>query len=290
MRPRVTVLIIVIAAILAFSLGRFANRTRAAGENPATAKAAGAHPDLSGIWQGRNQPLDFNNPDGPGVGTGQKNWFGKPRVGGGFGFLDAKSEQPSMLPWAAARYKATREGAYEWFQPLKPVEPALNCLPSNMPWVYDDAQLAPFEIIQFPNRIVELFQTDGHWRQIFLDGRKNPEGAPDTFMGYSTGRWEGDTLVAETVGIKDLTWIDRLGHPHSDALRVEERIRRVSPKRLDVDLTFDDPKTYTKPWKGKKIYYLQKSDITEAFTCEDIWQEEYPKKVRKLIGDLKGPQ
>jgi hypothetical protein len=151
--------------------------------------------------------------------------------------------------------------------------------------------LDPFELIQTTRKIVMLFSTDGAWRQIFMDGRKNPEGAPDTFMGYSTGRWDGDTLVVETTGISDLTWIDRLGHPHSDALRVEERIRRVAPDRLDVDLLFDDPKTYAKPWKGKKIYYRQKADvdITENFACEDIWTKEYPEKLHREIGETKAP-
>jgi len=196
-----------------------------------------------------------------------------------------------MLPWAAARYKAIREGALDYMQPLKKVEPDINCVPGGFPWVYDVAMLEPFEIIQTPQKVVMLFATDGHWRQIYLDGRKNPEGAPDTFMGYSTGKWDGSTLAVETTGISDLNWIDRLGHPHTDALRVEERLHLVSPDRLDVDLLFDDPKTYTKPWKGKKIYYRQKPgvDVTEMFACEDIWRIEYPEKVRKEIGETKRP-
>jgi hypothetical protein len=110
-------------------------------------------------------------------------------------------------------------------------------------------------------------------------------------MGYSTGKWDGDTLAVETIGINDLTWIDRLGHPHSDALRVEERIHLVGPNRLDVDLVFDDSKTYAKPWKGKKIYFRQKSgeDVTENFACEETWEKEYPEKLRKEIGETKGP-
>ncbi len=164
------------------------------------------------------------------------------------------------------------------------------CVPGGFPWAYDIAMLEPFEIIQTPKKIVMLFSQDGQWRQIFMDGRKNPEGAPDTFMGYSTARWEGDTLVIDTIGMSDLTWIDRIGHPHSDALRVEERIRRVAPDRLDVDLLFDDPKTYVKPWKGKKIYFLQKAgvDVAEDFACEEIWRKEYPEKLRQELGETKG--
>ena len=293
MRNRCIGLILAMAVVLPICpvlLAQAPNQPKLTGGNPAPANAVRTKRDLSGVWRARNQPLDFTNPKGPGMGAGlSTNWFGEKRTGGGFGFLDSKSEQPSMLPWAAARYKAIREGSYEYLQPLKNVEPWINCLPSSMPWVYDHAQLEPFEIMQTPKKIVMLFSQDGHWRQIFLDGRKNPEGAPDTFMGYSTGKWDGNTLVVETIGINDMTWIDRLGHPHSDALRVEERIRRVAPDRLDIDFLFDDPKTYAKPWKGKKIFYSEDSDVVEVFACEDLWRQEYPEKVRKQIGETKGP-
>ena len=290
MRNRFIGLILATAVALAFSLAMLAqNQTKPSGAKPADRKGATAKPDLSGVWKARNTPQDFDHPEGPGVGAGG-GWNGK-YTGSGFGFLDSKREQPVMLPWAEARYKAIREGSADSMQPRKNVEPNLNCVPGGFPWVYDRAMLDPFELIQNAKKIVMLFSTDGAWRQIFMDGRKNPEGAPDTFMGYSTGRWDGDTLVVETTGISDLTWIDRLGHPHSDALRVEERIRRVAPDRLDVDLLFDDPKTYAKPWKGKKIYYRQKPDvdITENFACEDIWTKEYPEKLRREIGETKAP-
>ncbi len=260
MRDRFVHLTVATGMMLAMSLVALAqgpNPAKPAGAKPAAAKAPA--PDLSGVWKARNTPVDFAHPEGPGVGKG--GGFKGVRSGGGFGFLEAKSEQPMMLPWAEARFKAIRQGAYDYMQPLKNVEPDLNCLPGGFPWSYDRAQLTPFELIQTPKKIVMIFSSSAEWRQIFMDGRKNPEGAPDTFMGYSTGKWDGDTLVVETSGISDLTWIDIIGHMHSDALRVEERIRRVAPDRLDVDLLFDDPKTYVKPWKGKKVYFLQKPDV-----------------------------
>jgi hypothetical protein len=281
---------LVLAVAVVPALAQVQKKLEGTGAKSAATNAAAAKPDLSGVWKGRNTPVDFANPDGPSVGS-SGGWNGVKRSGGGFGFLDYKMEQPSMLPWAAARYKAIREGALDHMQPLKNVAPDINCVPGGFPWIYDVAMLEPFEIVQSPKKIVMLFATDGRWRQIFMDGRKNPEGAPDSFMGYSTGRWEGDVLVVETIGISDLNWIDRLGHPHTDALRVEERIRKVSPDRLDVDLLFDDPKTYTKPWKGKKIYYRQKADVdvTEIFACEDVWRKEYPEKLRKEIGEIRSP-
>ncbi len=267
------------------------------GQSPNSAKpipgsavrTSASRPDISGIWRPRGQPMDFNDPKSRGLGAGlSKSWYGKTFQGGGYGFLDSKMEQPIMLPWAEARYKAIRQGSYEYLQPVKDLEPNSTCVPSNMPWVYDRGE--PFEIIQTPNKVLMLFEKDGHWRQIFMDGRKNPEGAPDTFMGYSTGRWEGDTLFVETNGLNDLTWMDRLGHPHSDALRIEERIHRVAPNRLEIDFLFDDPKTYKKPWKGKKQFSLEKTDLAETFVCEDRWRTEYPAKLRQEIGDTKGPE
>jgi hypothetical protein len=93
-------------------------------------------------------------------------------------------------------------------------------------------------------------------------------------MGHSIGRYEGDTLVIETVGIKETAWIDGKGHPHTDALRVEERIRRISPDRLEIGVTIDDPKTYKKPWKMKLIKGLQASgsQFWDTGECEELLQ------------------
>ena len=89
-------------------------------------------------------------------------------------------------------------------------------------------------------------------------------------MGHSIGKWDGDTLVVDTVGLNDKTWLDGLGHPHSDALHLVERIRRVDHATLQFDLTFDDPKAYTKPWMGKQVFKLRPGwEIPEHIICED---------------------
>jgi hypothetical protein len=89
-------------------------------------------------------------------------------------------------------------------------------------------------------------------------------------MGYSIGKYEGNTLVVDTTDMNDKTWIDTLGHPHSDALHLVERFRRPSHDTLEIAFTFDDPKTYTKPWTGKKVYRLQPPgyEIKEDIICE----------------------
>ena len=93
-----------------------------------------------------------------------------------------------------------------------------------------------------------LSERDVTYRQIFTDGRPLPTDPTPTFNGYSTGRWEGDTLVVQTNGLREGTWLDRNGSPISEAAKMTERYRRVNYGRLEIDLTIDDPKVYTRPW------------------------------------------
>ena len=92
-----------------------------------------------------------------------------------------------------------------------------------------------------------LYEADTTYRQIFMDGRKLPDDTTPSWMGYSVGRWEKDVLVVETVGLNEKSWLDRVGHAHSDAMRVTERFRRRDFGHMDIQVTIDDPKTYTKP-------------------------------------------
>jgi hypothetical protein len=108
--------------------------------------------------------------------------------------------------------------------------------------------LYPFflqKVIQTPSLIVILAE-DLTYRQIFLDGRDLPKSPNPSFMGYSIGHWEGDTLLVETIGFNDRTWLDATGHPHSEALRTRERFRRRDFGHLEIEETLDDPKTFTK--------------------------------------------
>ncbi len=143
-----------------------------------------------------------------------------------------------------------------------------SCFPTGMPRLM--TEVFPFEIIQVRDRVIILFEKDYAVSHVWTDGRKLPEDPDPTYMGYSIGRWEGDTLVVDTIGLKDKTWLDRVGHPHSDALHVVGRMRRVNHDRLQIDWTFDDPKAFTKPWTGKTIYRYKPDWILEEFiSCED---------------------
>jgi hypothetical protein len=181
-------------------------------------------------------------------------------------------ENPSFQPWADAKWKANRND--------DPAQPGIgngrvdrdptvaSCFPSGMPRLM--TEVFPFEIIQVRDRVLILFERDYAVSHVWTDGRKLPEDPDPSYMGQSVGRWEGDTLVVDTIGLKDITWLDRIGHPHSDALHVVGRMRRVSHDRLEIDWTFDDPKAFTKPWTGKTIYRLHADWTLEEFiSCED---------------------
>jgi hypothetical protein len=154
--------------------------------------------------------------------------------------LSAGSARVSFQPWARTVYEQRRAGNGK-------SRPSDRCLPRGVPSMML-ARGEPWKVVQTPGAITILFHESLHYRQIFTDGRPFPDDPAPTWLGYSIGRWEGDTLVAETIGLTEETWLDEGGHPHSDALRVTERFRRGAVGRMDVDVTIDDPKAYTAPW------------------------------------------
>jgi hypothetical protein len=131
-----------------------------------------------------------------------------------------------------------------------------------------------FEIHQFPDMVLLLFDQDHLVRRIYMDGRGHPDGHPSTWMGHSIGKYEGDTLVVDTVGLNDKTRVDRAGHPHSDALHFVERIRRLNQNSLEYEVTINDPKAYKKPWTRKLVQdALPPSfEMLESVVCEELLQ------------------
>jgi len=211
-----------------------------------------AQTDLSGIWTQQ-----------PG------------RLGGRF-----SAEEAPLQPWALELYKTNREGVTDIGQSgLNGLDPEMYCLPEGVPRVF--AMPPPFEIVQAPGRIYMFFQSlqNPLPRYIYTDGRAHPEGYPITAMGHSIGRWDGDTLVVDTVSIDDVTWMDDKGTPHSDALHVVERIRRVAQDTLEIEFRFEDPKAFTKPWIAKKVYKLTPDwQYIPGFTCEDRFKTDFAQK------------
>ena len=145
--------------------------------------------------------------------------------------------------------------------------PSASCLPHS---VTDfDAHNTPRKVLQSPVLIVFLYEGYHTFRQIFTDGRALPKDPEPAWFGYSVGRWEGDTLVVETSGIHEKTWLDDAGHPHSDALHVTERFRRVNFGRMDVQLTITDPKAYSKPWSVSFNWELMPDTDLLDWVCEN---------------------
>jgi hypothetical protein len=153
---------------------------------------------------------------------------------------DLKSEE--IQPWARALVEQRREDLGKEYMNVK-------CVPLGPGYATsaDSTGSEMMKIVQTPGLII-ILNPDLTYRQIFLDGRALEPAPNPTWMGYSVGRWEGDTLVVESFGFNDGTWLDHDGHPHTEGLRTTERYRRRNFGNLDVEVTFSDPGTYARPW------------------------------------------
>jgi hypothetical protein len=177
-------------------------------------KTADGKPDISGLWQ-------------PGAG-----YVGNIAK-------DLKPEDVPYQPWAEALYKRRRETNSK-------DDPTAQCIVGGVP--RSDLVPYPFKILQLPNEVVILYEAVHSYRQIFTDGRPFPEDPTPTWFGYSVGHWEGNDFVVETTGFNDKGWLDNFGKPATEALKVTERFRRKDFGHMDIHITIDDPKAYTKPW------------------------------------------
>jgi len=194
-------------------------------------------PDLSGIWAATD-------------GNGKY-----------FQDLGAGGIEIPMLPWAKALYEERKRN----FQRGHPSE---RCLTHG---VTDfDTHLTPRRIIQTPGIIAILFESYNHYRQIFLDGRPLPKSVQPAYLGYSVGKWEGDTLVVDTTGLNDQGWLDMNGHPQTEATHIIERFHRRNFGHIDLQVTIDDPKAYIKPWTVTLagLDFLPDVDLIESI-CEN---------------------
>jgi hypothetical protein len=164
-------------------------------------------------------------------------------------------------PWAAELFQ-------QRLQSSGADVPLAHCKPTGLPIL--NAAPLPLKIVQTPELILVLYEENTVFRQIFLDGRKPVEDAVPRWMGYSTGRWEGDTLVVDTVGFNDRHWLDAMGHPNTDKLHLIERFRRTDAGHLEIEITIDDPGAYTKPITYTPKYTLfHEDDLLEYFCTEN---------------------
>jgi len=174
---------------------------------------------------------------------------------------DFKPGELPIQPWADALTKERMTGIHA------SEESNANCEPPGVPRI--DNTPNPFKIVQEPDMVVVLYEAFGQFRQIFLDGRRLPTDANPTWLGYSVGRWEGDTLAVETNGFNGKTWLDQAGHPATDAMHVTERFHRRDFGHMDLQMTIDDAKAYTKPWTvTEPMVLLPDTDLIE-YVCNE---------------------
>jgi len=198
-------------------------------------RTAEGKPDFSGVWEPEMNPYRFSVTQDP-------------------------KEDAIFRPAAGAIFMAN-------VKDLHRDDPVTNCLPGGPA----DLMSAMYRIIQSPTIVAQMYETGtGRFRQIYMDGRKLPRDPNPTWLGYSIGRWEGDTLVVESVGFNDRTWLDRVGHPHSEQLRITERFQRVDFGHLRYQITFDDPETLTKPLTfSLAVNYRADTDMLENVCNEN---------------------
>ncbi|MBZ5576796.1 MAG: hypothetical protein LAP40_09585 [Acidobacteriia bacterium] len=224
-------------------------------------RTAYGKPDFSGIWRFVDSPDSRPGPPPPaGVGT---IGIGL-RVPGLNQFFDIGSMLQDGLPfqpWAATLRK-------ERAAQNNKDNPDAHCLPLGLMQLHTHPE--PRKIIQSPGVMVMLYEANGGVRQIFTDGRPLPKNDPQpSWYGYSTGKWEGDTLVVETIGFRDDVWLDVEGSPLTEAAKMTERFRRVNYGNLEIEITVDDPKAYTKPWTVKVGHRIMLDTELIEFVCQE---------------------
>jgi hypothetical protein len=219
-----------------------------------TPRTPDGKPDLTGVWlnewfyggQVRRPPAALPGEPPPST----------------FGNIGANFPNGLPLqPWALAlRNERKRLGSKD--------NPDAHCLPMGLMQFHEHPQ--PRKMIQTPDVLVILYEGNAGVRQIFTDGRPLPSNEPQPWWyGYSVGRWEGDTLVVDTLGFNGKSWLDLIGHPQSEEMRLTERYRRRDFGHMDIEITVNDPTWYTRPFTVKVTHELQADDDILEYFCNE---------------------
>lgn len=213
-------------------------------------RTADGHPDLSGVWDiehNRKCPPEGCNDMEIGQEFMNIGWSLK----GGLPYQ----------PWAEKLMEQRSAGAGK-------DDPSSHCVPVGLVKLLTSPLLK--KIVQTPDLLLILSEFDGSRRQIFTDGRALPEQMQPTFNGYSIGTWQGDVLVVQSAGFHDGMWLDRNGSPMTDAAKITERYHRVNFGKLEIDLTVDDPKAYTKAWTVRlNEFFIPDTDLMDYYCAEN---------------------
>ena len=210
----------------------------------AAPRTADGKPDLTGVWRGAGALYRFNI---------------------------AQDLRPGdVQPWAEALFlQRVRDSRKD--------SPLARCLPVSIPF-HDFFNL--MQVVQTPALMVLLYESpNSPHRTVFTDGRDLPKDPNPTWLGYSIGRWEGETFVITTAGFNDRGWLDSAGHPQTESLRVTERLRRRDFGHMDFEITIDDPKVFTRPFTIKTERLL----AADTDLLEDVCENE--RSLRRMSGD-----
>jgi len=228
-------------------------------------------PDLSGIWHtSRKNPCNAASFIECGL-----------EIGGSPLALDLGVDLPGGLPYQPWAAELTKQRAASNSKD----DPHVRCLPDNPPRPWGMPHMT--KAVHTPKLLVLLYEVNAMYRQIFIDGRPLPADMTPGWNGYSTARWDGDTLVVQTAGFRDNLWIDMKGSPLSDVAKMTERLRRPNYGTLEVELTIDDAKTYTRPWTVKMVQALQlDTELIDEICLENekSWQRMQPGEVPRSLG------
>ena len=210
-------------------------------------RTADGKPDFSGLWA--MQTKREGNPNFPGCEPVSDE------------FVNIASTLKDGLPyqtWAANLVKARASQQ-------RVNDPISNCLPMGPVRLH--TWNGPRKVVQSPGLLVFMSEFGTSYRQIFTDGRPLPDDPNPSWNGYSSGKWEGDTLVAQTNGLRDGLWLDATGNPMTDAAKITERFRRPNFGTFEIEITVDDPKAYTKPWTVKLTQNIKLDTDLLDFVC-----------------------
>jgi hypothetical protein len=210
---------------------------------PAPRKANG-QPDLSGVWEPANLRYLTS--------------------------LDSDGVNVPFRPWSMEVFRRNQASEGK-------ADPDANCTFPGVPRI--DSVPGPVKIVEGPGLTIFLYEAFTTFRQIHTDGRALPQDPNPTWMGYSVGKWQGNTFVVDSLGFNDRTWLDNAGHPHSEALHITERFRRRDYGHMEIEITIDDPKAYLRPWTVKEELRLVPEGEILEFLCT-----ENNKDVQHLVG------
>jgi hypothetical protein len=245
----------------------FAQSTQASGTGQAATSAnPGLSHDLSGVW------MQYPDGDVPGV--------------PGMNAVSNRT-RPPLTPWGQSKFDVAKPLVGPRAVPGIENNPELRCEPDGPPKLLNLPN--PFEIVQIPGRVLMFYELGHIWRQIWTDGRPLPKDPDPSYLGYSVGKWEGETFVVDTIGFNDKLWDDSYGNPRSDATHLTERYRRLNHDTLELQIIIDDPKAYTKTWVSPpKLHKLEPGwEIAEWFCVLDE-DKVYDDAVRKPAGVAPG--